>query len=169
MKVLDLFCGRKHGFEGWFGSEADFQEQLARGLVQCPLCGNATITKRLSAPRLNLGAIAPADSSGKQPQLAAEGGKSVPAPGKLVVNPVNQPEFKPELVQAWMEMTKQILANTDDVGSQFAEEARRIHYGEAEVRSIRGQATPDERDALVEEGISVLPLFIPEAFKKPLQ
>ena len=165
MKVLDLFCGSQHGFEGWFGSEADFQDQLARGLVQCPLCGDATITKRLSAPRLNLGAAAPAYSSTEQPKSAKSGAALEATSSK----PVIQPDTKHEMVQAWMEMTKQILANTDDVGNQFAEEARRIHYGEAEERSIRGHASPDERDALLEEGISVLPFLIPEAFKKPLQ
>ncbi len=165
MKVLDLFCGSQHGFEGWFGSEADFQDQLARGLVQCPLCGSAAITKRLSAPRLNLGAIAPADPVSAEGQPAKTGVALESTSNKVLI----QPDPKQEMVQAWMEMSKQILANTDDVGNQFAEEARRIHYGEAEERSIRGHASPDERDALLDEGISVLPLLIPEAFKKPLQ
>ncbi len=165
MKVLDLFCGSQHGFEGWFGSEADFQDQLARGLVQCPLCGSAAITKRLSAPRLNLGAIAPADPVSGEGQPAKTGVALESTSNKVLI----QPDPKQEMVQAWMEMTKQILANTDDVGNQFAEEARRIHYGEAEERSIRGHASPDERDALLDEGISVLPLLIPEAFKKLLQ
>ena len=165
MKVLDLFCGSQHGFEGWFGSEADFQGQLAKGLVQCPLCGDAAITKRLSAPRLNLGAVAPGFSSTVNPK-PAKSGEAVEA---ALSKPVIQPDNKQEMVQAWMEMTKQLLANTDDVGDQFAEEARRIHYGEAEERSIRGHASPDERDALLEEGISVMPFLIPEAFKKPLQ
>jgi hypothetical protein len=165
MKVLDLFCGSQHVFEGWFGSEADYQDQLARGLVQCPLCGNATITKRLSAPRLNLGAAAPVDSPAEKPPFAQSSNVPEPAAKHLVVTQNN----KQEVVQAWVEMTKKILANTDDVGNQFAEEARRIHYGEAEERSIRGHASADERDALLDEGISVLPLLIPEAFKKPLQ
>ena len=165
MKVLDLFCGSQHGFEGWFGSEADFQDQLARGLVQCPLCGNASITKRLSAPRLNLGAIPPAVLPGEKTPNVHSGVSPEPA-ADLQIVPQNS---KQEFVQAWIEMTKQILANTDDVGDHFAEEARRIHYGEAQERSIRGHASSDERNALLEEGISVLPLLIPEAFKKPLQ
>lgn len=165
MKVLDLFCANQHGFEGWFGSEADFQDQLARGLVQCPFCGDAAITKRLSAPRLNLGAFAPADAKVDQDQSTKSS-----VPSEAIANrPVIGPDQRQEIVQAWMEITKKILANTDDVGDKFAQEARRIHYGEAEERSIRGLASPDERAELLEEGISVLPLLIPEALKKPLQ
>lgn len=165
MKVLDLLCSSQHGFEGWFGSEVDFQDQLARGLVQCPICGDAAITKRLSAPRLNLGAEAPSYPNLDRSNLPVAKGDT----GATSSEPVIRAENKQEAVQVWLEMTKQLLANTDDVGNQFAEEARRIHYGEAKERSIRGHATPDERDALLDEGISVLPFLIPEALKKPLQ
>jgi hypothetical protein len=82
----------------------------------------------------------------------------------VAVPPPNQ-----AMVAAWLEMTKKILANTDDVGDKFADEARKIHYGETEERSIRGKASPDETRALLEEGISVMPLFVPEALKGPLQ
>lgn len=146
MKVLDLQCPHGHGFEGWFGSEDDFQSQLARGLVECPVCGDTSVTKKLSAPRLNLGASVPADS--KPREVAA---------------------VDPQLQAAWMKMVRHVLANTEDVGGRFAEEARRIHYGEAAERNIRGQASREETESLLEEGIPVMPLPIPKALKEPLQ
>ena len=145
MKVLNLQCAQQHSFEGWFGSEAEFQDQLARGLVECPLCGDASVAKMLSAPRLNLG-------SGKEPQRQ----DVVAAPDATVQ-------------AAWMKMVRHVMANTEDVGARFPEEARRMHYGETEERGIRGQASPEETQALVEEGIGVLPLPIPKALKEPLQ
>lgn len=145
MKVLDLHCSQNHGFEGWFASEDDFQSQLARGLVECPLCGDTAVTKKLSAPRLNLGAT--------QPESAQE--------------VVSMPDAS--LQAAWLKVVRHVIANTDDVGERFAEEARRIHYGETEERGIRGQASKEETQALLEEGIGVLPLPIPKALKGPLQ
>ncbi|MCY7319528.1 MAG: DUF1178 family protein [Ramlibacter sp.] len=146
MKVLNLQCSQQHGFEGWFGSEDEFQDQLARGLVECPLCGDAAVTKMLSAPRLNLGSSK--DSS---------------APQQVVAAPDQT------MQAAWMKMVRHVMANTEDVGARFPEEARRIHYGETEERGIRGQASVQETQALVEEGIGVLPLPIPKALKEPLQ
>jgi hypothetical protein len=145
MKVLNLQCAHRHSFEGWFASEDDFQDQLGRGLVECPLCGDTAIVKLLSAPRLNLGT---GRAEPKQEVMAA-------------------PDAT--LQAAWMKMVRHVLASTEDVGERFAEEARRIHYGEAQERGIRGQASPAETEALVEEGISVLPLPIPKALKEPLQ
>ena len=151
MKVLDLSCGHGHSFEGWFGSEDDFQSQLARQLVECPLCGNSAVVKKLSAPRLNFGAAAP--------------DKPTAAPAREVTTV----PLDPQLQAAWMKMVRHVLANTEDVGGQFAEEARRIHYGEADERNIRGQASREETAALLEEGISVMPLPIPNALKGPVQ
>jgi len=145
MKVLNLQCSHRHAFEGWFASEDEFQSQLGRGLVECPLCGDNGITKMLSAPRLNLGAVEP------QPRQQV----------------VSMPDVS--LQAAWLKMMRHVLANTEDVGERFAEEARSIHYGEAEERGIRGQASREETEALLEEGIGVLPLPIPKALKGPLQ
>jgi hypothetical protein len=147
MKVLNLQCSHAHGFEGWFASEDDFQDQLARGLVECPMCGDAQVAKMPSAPRLNLGASAPA----------------APAKQELVSGPNAQVQA------AWMELVKQVMTHTEDVGERFAEEARKIHYGETEERGIRGQASREETQALLEEGIGVLPLPIPKGLKGPLQ
>jgi hypothetical protein len=149
MKVLNLQCSLHHGFEGWFASEDDFQGQLARGQVECPLCGDTGINKMLSAPRLNLGA--------QEPQKS-------PAPGRQVMN---LPDAS--MQAAWLKMVRHVMANTEDVGERFPEEARKIHYGESEERGIRGQASPQETEALMEEGIGVLPLPIPKALKETLQ
>jgi hypothetical protein len=146
MKVLSLHCAHRHSFEGWFGSEDDFQDQLRRGLVECPLCGDTAVTKLPSAPRLNLGAAPP--EAGKQDVA------TVPPAA---------------LQAAWLKMVRHVMANTEDVGDRFAEEARRIHHGETEERGIRGQASREETQALLEEGIGVLPLPIPKALKGPLQ
>ena len=153
MKVLNLQCSHAHGFEGWFASEDDFQGQLARGLVECPLCGDAQVTKMPSAPRLNFGASAPA-----APAAAAPAGK------QEVMSAPNA-----QLQAAWMELVKQVMASTEDVGEKFAEEARKIHYGESEDRNIRGQASAEETQELLEEGIAVLPLPVPKGLKGPLQ
>lgn len=149
MKVLNLQCRHAHGFEGWFASEDDFQGQLARGLVECPLCGDTEVSKLPSAPRLNLGAPEPA-------QPAAPRQEVMSAPDA-------------QLQAAWMQLVRQVMASTEDVGERFADEARKIHYGEAEERGIRGQASKEETQALLEEGIGVLPLPIPKGLKGPLQ
>jgi len=151
VKVLDLQCGSQHVFEGWFASEDDFVSQHARGLVECPMCGDTQVTKKLSAPRLNL-------ASAREPE---------PAPRQDVVS---TPDTDATALQsAWMAMARRVLANTEDVGTRFAEEARRIHYGETPQRGIRGQASRAETESLQEEGISVMPLALPDALKGPLQ
>ncbi|GIX23810.1 MULTISPECIES: DUF1178 family protein [Caldimonas] len=144
MKVFDLRCGHGHGFEGWFASEEDFQSQLARGLLSCPLCGDATVEKLPSAPRLNLGA-------GSQPEASAPQ-EAMPTPEQL-----------------WLRAVRHVLEHTEDVGERFAEEARRIHYGEVPSRGIRGQTTQEDAQALREEGIEVLTLPLPVGMKGPLQ
>ena len=149
MKVLNLACSQQHMFEGWFASEDDFVAQCGRGLVECPVCGDASITKKLSAPRLNFGAARPEAKPAQDVALA------------------DLPEQAMHL--AWMAMARRIVANTDDVGDKFAEEARRIHYGEAKERGIRGKASAAETEALMDEGIAVMPLALPESLKGQLQ
>lgn len=154
MKVLNLHCSRQHAFEGWFGSEDDFQSQHARGLVSCPLCGCGQIQKMPSAPRLNL--KAPRDSAPAQPPAAA------PAPA-----PVSVPPELQALQQAVFRRMREALRSSTDVGERFADEARRMHHGETEEKAIHGVATPDQAQALLEEGIAVLPL--PAVLKETLQ
>jgi len=145
MKVLDLRCGTGHAFEGWFASEDDFQAQRERGLLDCPVCGNADVARLPSAPRLNLSsAKAPAPRADPPPARAPEGTDAKPNPEQAVAH----------LVEA----VKQLLDKTQDVGERFAEEARRIHYGESDLRAIRGRTTPEEREALADEGIEVITL-----------
>lgn len=165
MKVLDLQCSHGHTFEGWFASEQDFVSQCARALVACPVCGDASVHKKLSAPRLNLSGAKPP----VEPQDHQALGVAQPAGNAPVELPLLSPELQQALHQAWVQVAKHVVATTDDVGDRFAEEARRIHYGETEERGIRGQATPDEARELVEEGIALVALPIPEHLKKPLQ
>ena len=177
MKVLDLKCAHQHVFEGWFASEDDFQSQLTRDLVQCPLCGDAAISKQLSAPRLNLGAAprpSPAVASAPAaPDAGVSGAKPtsreiVPASAAPALSAQDLQDL--QAVQSdWLKMARHVMANTEDVGSHFAEVARQMHYGETEERSIRGQTSREEAVALLEEGISVMPLPLPDALKGPLQ
>jgi hypothetical protein len=180
MKVLDLQCEFAHSFEGWFGSEDDFQSQLSRGLVQCPMCDSAKITKKLSAPRLNLGAT-PSASDVQQSAIAtntvANSSVNTTATAQNQAHhlpvqaqrAIDQVMGNPEFQKAYLEMAKQVLKNTDDVGKDFAREARKIHYGEAPQRGIRGEASKDDVMELLDEGIEVMPLALPKALKGTLQ
>ena len=156
MKVLNLQCGEGHGFEGWFASHDDYDAQRSRGLLTCPVCNSAEVSKLPSAPRLNLGA------EGPRPEASA----TVPAEAA----PQALAQVSPQQLQAaWMKMVRHVMANTEDVGVKFAEEARKIHYGETENRNIRGQASREETEALLDEGIDILPLPVPAGLKEPLQ
>lgn len=148
MKVLDLRCQHGHRFEGWFACEDDFLDQNGRGLVECPLCGDRIVQRLPSAPRLNL-------SGATEPATPASSPAEASSP--------------PDLQTLWLKAVRHMLATTEDVGERFADEARRIHYGEAKARGIRGQASPEQREALRDEGIEVVPLPIPAALKGPLQ
>jgi hypothetical protein len=149
MKVLDLRCALDHRFEGWFDSEDDFRAQSEAGRIECPLCADKAITRMLSAPRLNLARARP------------------PAPESKPSDPKAPVEMT--MQAAWLRAVQHVMSHTDDVGDRFAEEARRIHYGEVDERAIRGRATPDEAQALKEEGIEVMSLPVPAGLKGPLQ
>jgi hypothetical protein len=153
MKVFDLRCGAGHGFEGWFASEDDYGTQRERGLLDCPLCGNADVMRLPSAPRLNLSGAradmpAPANAI---PERASSTTQSTGLPGAG------------EAAQRFIDAVSELLSGAQDVGAKFAEEARRIHYGESEAKAIRGQTTAAEREALADEGIEVftLPAALP--------
>lgn len=153
MKVLDLQCTTGHVFEGWFASEADFVDQCQRSLVQCPVCGDPAVTKKLSAPRLSL--------SGSRSDPSERESESLGKASSTIKSPVP--------VEALLVMAQRVLAETTDVGDQFAEEARKMHYGEKKAEAIRGTATPGETHALVEEGIEVLSFPLPMGLKRSLQ
>ncbi|MCV2420543.1 DUF1178 family protein [Paucibacter sp. DJ2R-2] len=169
MLVLNLSCACDHGFEAWFGSSSDFESQQASGLIACPVCGNAQIRRLPSAPRLNLSHLR------RDSGAAASAALSPPHEAALRDRPLadqadedrnhRMAEAKPDPTSAQMAMQaqmyqalRQMASKSENVGPRFAEEARRIHYGEAEARSIRGQASHAESEALLEEGIAVLPL-----------
>jgi hypothetical protein len=156
MKVLNLQCRHGHAFEGWFATHDDYESQRTRGLVTCPLCNDAKVTKMPSAPRLNLG-HSTQDTSGVSAPVPA-------APAQEVAQMTPQ-----HLQAAWMKMVRHVMAHTEDVGTKFAEEARKIHHGETESRNIRGQASREETEALLDEGIDILPLPLPAGLKEPLQ
>lgn len=175
MKVLNLLCTRQHSFEGWFASEDDFLVQLARGLIECPLCADKGIHKLPSAPRLNLGAY----RAGDQTHDAVSGGFSRETPssgplanaGTLSTDAVmGMPDgISPAEQAAFLKALRHLLATTEDVGERFAIEARRMHYGEIEARSIRGQTGAREAVELLEEGIDIMPLPLLPGVKETLQ
>ncbi|MBL8286622.1 MAG: DUF1178 family protein [Rubrivivax sp.] len=160
MKVLNLRCANGHVFEGWFASDDDYMDQNGRGLVECPLCADKVIARLPSAPRLNL--------SGARAEGPA---KPAPAPASQLPQAAQTPQTAQpaDLQAAFMKAVREMMQRTEDVGPRFAEEARRIHYGEAAERGIRGQASPEEREALRDEGIETFALPIPPGLEGPLQ
>jgi hypothetical protein len=156
MKVLDLKCSHDHRFEGWFASSDEFESQLSRKLVACPVCSTAEVSRMPSAPRLNL-----STTRSDRTEQASSGSS---------VTPQAAPQQPDQAAQARaLQFMREFLAKTENVGDRFAEEARRMHYDEAPARNIRGVATPEDAHALMEEGIDVMPLPVPAALKEPLQ
>lgn len=144
MKIFDLLCDAGHCFEGWFGSTEDFASQEARGLLNCPECGSSEVRRVPSVPRVNLGAPTPVPP--KQPEKTADmEGKDPFAIAQML----------------YSRMLDELLTKSQDVGHTFPEEARRIHYKQAPARWIRGQASQQEHDELLEEGIPVARLPMP--------
>lgn len=156
MIVLDLHCSREHRFEGWFASSEAFERQLAHGLVSCPVCSGTEVRRLPSAPYVQTrgaaaappASSAPAGSPAPAPAIGVAASAQGQAPGVPAATAVAQ------LLGSLRRMAK----TAEDVGEKLPEEARRIHYGEAEARNIRGAASRDEVEALLEEGIMVLPL-----------
>lgn len=159
MKVFNLCCARGHCFEGWFASENDYQSQTERGLLSCPLCDDQQVRRLPSAPRLNLGAAQPEPEPNSTPGRAMSTA-SVPAADE-------QAKALAALQGGLMQAVRAVLDSTEDVGPRFPEEARRIHYGEAEARNIRGQASAKERAELADEGIDVVALPSPKGLMGP--
>lgn len=133
-----LVCDHDHAFEGWFGSSSDFDDQTARGLVDCPVCGSKAVTKQIMAP-----AVA----------------------GTKRTGPDLPPEMRSVVMEAMSRVRAHVEDNFDYVGDAFADEARAIHEGRSEDRGIYGEATPTEVRKLVEDGVPVAPLP-PSAPKK---
>ncbi len=148
MILYELNCDRQHSFEAWFKDGATADRQLKRKSVECPSCGSVKVAKALMAPRVgkkgNAREIAPIEP----PVAPSAPAPATPPLGKAAMIPA-------ELRQALIEVRKQIEANADYVGDKFADEARKIHHGETEARGIYGEATDDEHEELLEEGIEV--------------
>ena len=146
MIVFDLSCGEGHRFEGWFASAEDFSKQKKRGLLSCPSCGVSSIDRLPSATRFNTGVEAPKPAKTSLPQKTPEmEGKDPFAMAQML----------------YSRMLDDILTKSEDVGKEFPAEARKIFYSQAPGRAIRGQATNEEHEALLEEGIPVARLPVP--------
>ena len=143
MIVFDLKCGGGHVFEAWFGSSAAYAEQQAAGLVACPLCGSGDVAKAVMAPN-----------------IAAKGNQRAATPATA---PSDAPPS--EVIKAAMEMLAsaqaKMLEKSQWVGTAFADKARAMHLGEEPSAQIHGQATPEQAQELVEEGVPVAPLLVP--------
>jgi hypothetical protein len=142
-----LSCENAHSFESWFPDSVSYDVQARRGLIACPECGSARVSKAIMAP-----AIVGGEKRQKRQEATA-------APVALL------DERQQRLREIARQLRQEIIANSDDVGAKFPEEARAIHDGAAPARSIRGQATAEDARALIEDGVGVLPLpFLPEEF-----
>jgi hypothetical protein len=150
--VYSLHCGNGHAFEGWFASMTAFDDQKAGGKLLCPVCNSRRIVKAPMAP-----ALSSSVGEGKRTILAAPAVPvAVTADAPTPVHPL--PDEMRKMRQFMTGLRKYIQENADYVGPKFSEEARKIHYGEAEERHIYGEASLEEAADLVEEGIDVAPL-----------
>jgi hypothetical protein len=158
-----LQCEHGHAFESWFPNSAAYDKQAKRNLVACPVCGSAKVEKAIMAPRLaHPEAVEPATvPQPAMPPMPAP--SSTPGPAKQPVAIMSPHEH--ELRKKLKELREHITKNADYVGPRFPEQARKIHYGEIEHRSIYGEASPDEAKELHEEGIEFHPLpILPDEF-----
>ena len=149
-----LVCDKKHAFESWFADSAAFDKQAKRKLVACPVCDSTKVEKAIMAPRVvaKKGRKAPIEMPAALAEAATPAVPAAPAPVAMI-SPQEQ-EFRAKL----KELREHLVKNADNVGEKFPEEARKMHYGETEHRSIYGVASPDEAKDLIEEGIECHPL-----------
>jgi hypothetical protein len=138
-----LVCDHDHPFEGWFGASADYDDQSARGLIDCPVCGSSAVRKQIMAPAVT----------------GTKARQAVPAP---------PPEMRAMMMEAMGQVRAHVEENFDYMGDAFASEARAIHEGRSEERGIYGEATPTEVKALVEDGVKVAPLPPPAPKKSEI-
>ena len=160
MIKYQLCCKQDHEFEGWFPSSSGFDEQAARGLVECPHCGSVEVRRALMAPNL----ASPKTRKFGEPTEQRPDGASGAAPSPGQGLPPAAVEKMHELMSEMRQLQTKIKSECRDVASKFAEEARKIHYGEGEPEAIYGSATEAEREALDDEGIDVvdIPWLPPE-------
>jgi hypothetical protein len=161
MKVYNLTCPHDHRFEGWFASEEDYRAQQDKSMLSCPVCDSSEISRMPSAPHI-------AKSSSNElaiPKTETEN----PSGGVVALTGSDHSELEAQVQAAFLKGMRELMGRSEDVGDAFADEARKIHYKESPERSIRGQTTLDEAEALREEGIDVLSMPMMSALKSTLQ
>lgn len=153
MIIFDLICEHEHRFEGWFQNAEDFSRQKEQGLLECPRCGSKSVQKLPSAV-----SIASARFR-NQPETMTEEREASPAVSTIISR--SEPHSATQLIGLYRQFSQKIMALSEDVGDEFAAEARRIHYHQSPERLIRGQVSDQEHESLIEEGIGVmrLPVF----------
>jgi hypothetical protein len=148
-----LVCERQHNFESWFANSAAYDKQVKRGLVGCPICGSIKVDKAIMAPRLGRSGK-PIDMPQAPPEVPLPAAAPAEAPAPVAMMSPQEREFRGKL----KELRDHLTRNAENVGRKFPEEARKMHYGEIEHRSIFGEASPQEAKDLHEEGIEFHPL-----------
>ncbi|WP_299479054.1 DUF1178 family protein [uncultured Roseibium sp.] len=168
MIKYSLVCDAKHGFEGWFRNSDDFESQRERKLVACPVCGSMKVEKGLMAPAVStsrrkeklvpsqIAETATANAASVQTKAPPAEGAATPAPQPNALLPTDVQQK--EILETLRQVRTRIIENSENVGTDFASEARKIHFGESEERSIYGETTPKDAAELLDEGISVFPL-----------
>jgi len=150
MIKYQLICDGEHEFEGWFADSTAFESQQKGGFLTCPVCDSADVRRALMAPNLS------SPKTRKERPVPPAASAPVPASGPAAALPPEAAKKMQALMTEMRALQARIRAECRDVGADFAEEARKIHYGEVEPEGIYGQATPEEREALDEEGIAVV-------------
>jgi len=165
MKVYNLACQLDHRFEGWFASEGDYLAQQDKGILACPVCDSAQITRMPSAP--HIGKSSSTELS--VPKLEADNVSSGSDGGVVALAKSDHSQLEAQVQAAFLKGMRELMVRSEDVGDSFADEARKMHYKESPERSIRGQASLDEAEALREEGIDVLSMPMIPLLKNTLQ
>jgi hypothetical protein len=172
MKVYNLACPLNHRFEGWFASEEDCLAQQDKGMLACPMCDSAEITRMPSAPHIAKSSLTQEPSTSKELTVAhapATDHSGTISGDVVAMTGTDHSQLEAKVQAAFLKGMRELMGRSEDVGSSFAEEARKIHYKESLERSIRGQTTLDEAEALREEGIEVMAMPMLPAFKNTLQ
>ena len=174
MKVYNLACPLDHRFEGWFASEEDCLAQQGNGMLACPICESTEITRMPSAPHIaksgsNKEAVTSTELTVANSAVDSGGVSGAISGNVVALTGGDHSHLEAQVQAAFLKGMRELMGRSEDVGSSFAEVARKIHYKESPERSIRGQTTLDEAEALREEGIEVMAMPMMPAFKNTLQ
>ncbi len=169
MKVYNLTCPLNHRFEGWFSSAQDYETQQEKSMLCCPVCDSVEITRLPSAPYVATKSSSAVVESTTLPAVRENTANIQGLNDALKLTTEQRQEFQEKMQSTMLNVMREIMTKTEDVGDSFPEEARKIHYQEVPERSIRGVATADEAAELIEEGIEVFSLPMTTAIKSTLQ